>query len=594
MQIKQGNFFRLFSLLWTEYGNFRLSIITLSILSCVGGFLEGVGITSIIPLFSFVNRSSDRGTDTISQIIEKFFLFLHLQYTLKALLLFIVILFFLKATISFVTTYIAARITTTYEKKTRGELFDLTLRADWPFLSRQKVGHLEQALSTDVNYSSNLLANISSTILILANLFVYILVAVNISYLIATLTLILGGVLFLLLKPLFYRSRFFSGQIEKMYKRMAHFINENTIGMKTLKSTAVEEAIKERAKEQFDEICRLNMRTNSVRNLSNAMLQPVGLVFIIAMFSFFYKMTDFNFASFAVIVYAINKVFAYIQMAQVQFHAMSSIFPYVASIVQYRMETQEHREKDSGVRDFRFYDTLQFSTVNFSYNHDSPVLSNVTFTIKKGEMVGFIGPSGAGKTTIVDLLLRLLEPQSGVITADGESIASVRLKDWRSHIGYVSQDMFLINDTIGNNIKFYNPNITDDEMVAAAKMANIYEFVKRQPLQFNTVIGERGIFISGGEKQRVILARILARRPEIIVLDEATSALDNESEVLIQQAIEQLKKQCTVIVIAHRLSTIMTADRLVALEGGKIKEQGKPSELLQDKDSYFFRVYNVR
>src|SRR3989338_2968459 len=196
MQIKQGNFFRLFSLLWTEYGNFRLSIITLSILSCVGGFLEGVGINSIIPLFSFVNRSSDRGTDTISQIIEKFFLFLHLQYTLKALLLFIVILFFLKATISFVTTYIAARITTTYEKKTRGELFDLTLRADWPFLSRQKVGHLEQALSTDVNYSSNLLANISSTILILANLFVYILVAVNISYLIATLTLILGGVLF--------------------------------------------------------------------------------------------------------------------------------------------------------------------------------------------------------------------------------------------------------------------------------------------------------------------------------------------------------------------------------------------------------------
>ncbi|MBI4778850.1 ATP-binding cassette domain-containing protein [Candidatus Falkowbacteria bacterium] len=237
---------------------------------------------------------------------------------------------------------------------------------------------------------------------------------------------------------------------------------------------------------------------------------------------------------------------------------------------------------------------MEFKNVGFSYDQSKLILKNVSFTIKKGEMVGLIGPSGAGKTTIVDIILRLFNPNKGEISIDGENINKIKINDWRKNIGYVSQDIFLKNDTIANNIKFYNDSITDEEMVEAAKMANIYDFILSCPDKFSTVIGERGFLLSVGQRQRIVIARILARRPEILILDEATSALDNESEVLIQKVIENLKNKITVLLIAHRLSTVMNCTKLLVLQNGEIKEQGSPEELMADPNSYFFKVSNIR
>jgi ABC-type multidrug transport system fused ATPase/permease subunit len=209
-------------------------------------------------------------------------------------------------------------------------------------------------------------------------------------------------------------------------------------------------------------------------------------------------------------------------------------------------------------------------------------------------MVGLIGPSGAGKTTIVDLILRLFHPTRGEILLDGCSINEIRINDWRKNIGYVSQDIFLKNDTIANNIKFYNDSITDEEMAKAAKMANIHDFIQSCPEKYDTVIGERGLLISAGQRQRIVIARILAKRPQILILDEATSALDNESEVKIQQVIEKLKNKVTVLLIAHRLSTVMNCTNLLVLQNGEIREQGSPEELISDQETYFYKVNNIR
>jgi len=187
----------------------------------------------------------------------------------------------------------------------------------------------------------------------------------------------------------------------------------------------------------------------------------------------------------------------------------------------------------------------------------------------------------------------LFYPSKGEILLDNVNISGISLSEWRKKIGYVSQDIFLKNDTIANNIKFYN-NITNKDVEEVAKMANIYDFIQKCPQKFNTMIGERGIMLSAGQRQRVIIARVLARKPEFLVLDEATSALDNESELKIQKVIENLKKKVTVLVIAHRLSTIINSDKLYILEKGKIIEEGSPKELLKDKESYFTKVYNLR
>ncbi|MEK7074695.1 MAG: ATP-binding cassette domain-containing protein, partial [Patescibacteria group bacterium] len=222
-----------------------------------------------------------------------------------------------------------------------------------------------------------------------------------------------------------------------------------------------------------------------------------------------------------------------------------------------------------------------------------PILTDVSFRIAKNEMVGIIGPSGAGKTTIADLMLRLFVPDNGEIAIDGKDISRFSLHDFRRHIGYVSQDIFLMNDTIADNIKFYNDSIDETHLIEAARMANIYDFIMSLDKGFKTIIGDRGILLSGGQRQRVILARALVRKPAILILDEATSALDNESEALIQKSIEGLKGSVTVIVIAHRLSTIIRCDRLIGLEDGKIVEVGTPQELLENDNSYFSKVYNL-
>ena len=220
-------------------------------------------------------------------------------------------------------------------------------------------------------------------------------------------------------------------------------------------------------------------------------------------------------------------------------------------------------------------------------------MRGVNFNIKKGEMAGVIGPSGAGKTTIVDILLRLFAPTGGEILIDGKNIGSISIADWRRNVGYVSQDIFLKNDTIRENIIFYGDGVTDGDIDRALKLANIHDFIKSLPKGLETVVGERGVLLSAGQRQRIVLARALARKPKILILDEATSALDNESEKLIKESIDSLKGEITVIVIAHRLSTIMSADKLIALEDGHVVEEGSPQELLKDKSSYFYRVYEI-
>ena len=261
----------------------------------------------------------------------------------------------------------------------------------------------------------------------------------------------------------------------------------------------------------------------------------------------------------------------------------------------YKKEIIEHEEKQAGKLPFVFDRIVCLRGVSFAYaNKKEEVLSGLRFCIKKGELVGLVGPSGSGKTTIVDLLLRLFEPTSGAIFFDEINAGEIKLDSLRRNIGYVSQDMYLANDTVEKNIKFYEDSISDEDMIRAAHMAHVHDVIESLPRGYQTIIGERGVMLSAGQRQRIVIARILARKPQLLILDEATSALDNESELEIQKAIESLKRKITVLVIAHRLETVLSCDNLLVLDKGKILEEGKPQDLLAKEDSYFFKMYNIR
>jgi ATP-binding cassette subfamily B protein len=236
---------------------------------------------------------------------------------------------------------------------------------------------------------------------------------------------------------------------------------------------------------------------------------------------------------------------------------------------------------------------IEFKNVSFSYNEKHNVLENINIKIQAGKNIALVGPSGGGKTTFCSLIPRFYEISEGSITVDGKDIRDIKLNSLRNSIGIVQQDVYMFAGSIKENIAYGKPGANDDEIVEAAKKANIHEFIMSLEEGYETYVGERGVKLSGGQKQRISIARVFLKNPPILILDEATSALDNESEKFIQKSLEELSKNRTTLVIAHRLSTIRNADEIIVLTDEGVQERGNHSELI-DKNGIYAYLYNMQ
>ena len=233
-----------------------------------------------------------------------------------------------------------------------------------------------------------------------------------------------------------------------------------------------------------------------------------------------------------------------------------------------------------------FSKEIQFDSVGFNYDGGGKVLSDVSFSIHKGSIVAIVGPSGAGKSTIADLIPRFYEVKEGAITIDGQDIRDIKLFSLRDKMGIVTQETILFDETIEFNITYGISESTEEDLIASSKAANAYDFIQDQPNGFQTVIGEKGVKLSGGQRQRIAIARAIFNNPPFLILDEATSALDTKSERLVQNALDNLMKNRTVLVIAHRLSTVKNADQIIVMDAGKIIQKGTHQELIQNEGLY--------
>lgn len=576
--------------LWSAFGKYKWHVAALVVFGILSALLEGIGINAVIPLMSFFNGGGGTATDFITQTIQGLFAFLHIPFSFRYLLIFILCIFIARAVSVVVFGYIRGWINADFLGRESEDVMRKTLLSSWSFSLRQKIGTMHNTLVRDVQQTGGLLGAVAQIVQSFSGFLMYLLVAVNISPKMTFYALIGGVALLFILKPFLRYTQRLGEQAAGVEKQFAQFLSEHIIGMKAIKAAGVEDDAIANGAAHIRLLRSISIRQSLARTASSSFFQPFSILLVVLLFLLTYHTPEFNIISFGASLYLIQKIFVYLESGQNAMQSISQLIPYAQNISAFKHSLDMHRESASGSVPFVFDKEIAFKEISFSYAGGGEVLNNVDFSIRAGETVGLVGPSGAGKTSIADLLLRLFKPNTGEILLDGAPSDLISLGEWRKNIGYVSQDVFLLNDTIEENIRFYNQTLTTKDIENATKQANIYDFIMSLPEGFKTTTGDRGVMLSGGQRQRVALARALAGKPRLLLLDEATSALDHESEKLIHESIHALRGKITVFIIAHRPSTVAEADTILVLSHGQIVEHGSPNELLQNRESYFYKM----
>jgi ABC-type multidrug transport system fused ATPase/permease subunit len=334
-----------------------------------------------------------------------------------------------------------------------------------------------------------------------------------------------------------------------------------------------------------DEVERHWVRTRSLIATVPVLYQSAVIVLLIAGLTVVYAMGTARLAALGAVVLFLVRAASYGQQFQVAYQGLGESAPYLARVLEATADYEASRSS-WGTRSLTSVRRLQFEDVSFSYREDVPVLKEIAFSIEQGEAIGIVGPSGVGKSTLVELLLRLRLPAFGIYEVNGVSADRYSAEDWSRAFAYLPQDPQVVRGTVAENIRFFREHVTDEDIETAAALAHIDTVVQSWEDGYATVIGQREDAISGGQRQRVCLARALAGYPEVLILDEPTSALDLESEQLIQRSLAELKGAMTLIVVAHRVSTLQLCDRVMVLKDGSIEAFAEAPAVYGSNDFY--------
>jgi subfamily B ATP-binding cassette protein MsbA len=511
----------------------------------------------------------------------------------------IVVAFFLKNLFGYLQSNLMTYIEQGLVKDLRNALYRHIHELPLAYFSNERTGNLISRIMNDVNVVNS---GISATFYTLIKepllVIVYLAIALILSWKLTIIAFLVFPLVLLVIAGVGRRVHLESGLAQERLADLTSVIHETISGVKVVKAFGMEDFENKKFAGENKRYFRTILKIARVRNLASPTTEFLSAV-----------------AGGAIIWYGGLQVLAHEGMKASEFlgflFAVFQLMPPIKELSSVNNRIQEATA--AGRRVFEILDTepiikdgphptrlqsftstIEFKNVSFYYNAGDIVLSDINFTIRKGEIVAIVGPSGSGKSTLVDLVPRFYDPTSGTITVDSLGLRDVELKSLRDKIGIVTQETILFNDSVRNNIAYGLDDCPLERIIAAAKAANAHNFIQEMPKGYESVIGERGVKISGGERQRLALARAILKNPPILILDEATSALDTESELLVQEAIEHLMTGRTSIVIAHRLSTIQHADRIIVLEGGCIVEVGKHKELLHNSRGVYKKLYELQ
>ena len=465
------------------------------------------------------------------------------------------------------------------------------------FHREKKVGEIVSRITRAGDYLRNI---ISETIFWIAPRFLTVVIGLTIMFFInwklslgAVIVFILSAGVAIIRAPLLVESQ---QRLNKGLDNSAGALNDSFLNIQTIKSSASEDFQKSKIKDIYDEEVSPSFKSISVIWENTHALQEVifSLGFVV-IFGYAVLLLGKGVITQGVLVMFLG----YLNLTRMPLmfilwqwlHVQRGLTSIKRATEFLDIETEKLNKNGKVLEDVQ--GKVEYRDIEFKYSRKQTVLDKISFTALPGQKIALIGGSGEGKTTTIDLLSLYFIPDKGTIFLDDIDIKDLRLDFLRGTIAYVPQEIMLFNDTIKNNILYGKPEASDQEVIESAKSANIHEFIELLPEKYDTLVGERGVKLSTGQKQRLAIARAVIRDPKILVLDEATSSLDVKSEKLIQEALERLEKNRTTFIIAHRLSTVRKADKILVLKKGKIVEQGNHEELIAKKGAYY-NFYNLQ
>jgi subfamily B ATP-binding cassette protein MsbA len=589
-------------LLYNYAKRYPFRILASLLLGFSGAIFNGVGTTLIVPaVFKLLDSNATTPSVSMPPLLQQLtapFTSLPSNIQAAAMLSFIVVAIILKNLANYLSAITGESLTRRLTTDLRTEGLDLLLQVDLDYHNTMRTGDIIQRLNDQIGKAVTSVNAFVGLIRSSLNILFFGIILFSISWqLTIAAALFMVGVL-LLNKYVVARAKWFGKQLADASRSYSIKVLETLNGIRLVKSSANED-------EEFNHIHQL-IEAREVAALKSQMnaaivgplneilsiIALVGMIFV----SQFLLGTDSAGSTTLLLTF----LFVLSRMIQFvgQLNGARSRLANSAASVDLVYDFLRRDNKTFMLQGDRTLTTLKngitFDHIDFKYpNAEDWALQDINLSIPKGKTLALVGASGAGKSTLADLLPRFYDPDRGCILIDGVDLREFNLGSLRRGMGIVSQDTFLFNATISENIAYGQPHATQEEIVQAAKQANAYEFIQQLPQGFDTLVGDRGVLLSGGQRQRIAIARALLQNPPILVLDEATSALDTVSEQLVQEALEKLSRERTTLVIAHRLSTIRKADQIAVMDKGRVIEMGTHQELLQHHGRYTY-LYTVQ
>lgn len=555
----------------------------------VAGSAEGFGMALFVPLLEILSKTGTQELSWPFNRITDAFAFIGLSVTLYTMLATVVLLILSSLALAYLQRRMIIRLRHGFARSTRERYVSSLFRAGWWYISEKSHGEAVNEFVPECNRGS---LSLQYELLALGNIIqilIYLLVSMAISWQLTLVTIGFCGFVFVIIRPFQKRAKALGTETTTVNRNLSFYIIDFLKSAKLIKSTASEGVVLGHLNTHIGAFFGATYRSELNAVQIYFLVQALPVLLLGALIVMAHGVLGLGTSMTLVFLLILARIAPRLAQFQ-QYHQGYNVASPGLEVVEKMIaeaDAQSENMRSDGHKFGRLADGISIENVIYQYpTRDTPALRDLSLNIPRGKMTALVGQSGGGKSTVIDIIAGLRAPDAGHVIIDGEDLGAIDLISWRNAIGYVTQDVNVFNDTLRHNVAFTCPDATDAQILECLNSVCLEDLVAQLPNGLDTVLGEEGARLSGGQRQRLALARAIIGRPELLLLDEATSSLDNESERLVQQAIEQIAADFTVVVVAHRLSTVRRADTIHVLVDGVIVESGGFDELMSKGGSF--------